>query len=72
MTLLYIVRRHSVIGCVLWDFLFLPSTHFLQAFINTAKEIYQKIQDGIFDVTNEVNFTWKYMCMRIWHTICER
>ena len=26
----------------------------LQAFINTAKEIYQKIQDGVFDVTNEV------------------
>ena len=25
------------------------------AFINTAKEIYQKIQDGVFDVTNEVN-----------------
>ena len=28
-----------------------------QAFINTAKEIYQKIQDGVFDVTNEVCFT---------------
>ena len=27
-----------------------------QAFINTAKEIYQKIQDGVFDVTNEVQF----------------
>jgi Ras-related protein Rab-2A len=26
-----------------------------EAFINTAKEIYQKIQDGIFDVTNEAN-----------------
>ena len=25
-----------------------------EAFINTAKEIYQKIQDGVFDVTNEV------------------
>ncbi len=24
------------------------------AFINTAKEIYQKIQDGVFDITNEV------------------
>ena len=25
-----------------------------EAFINTAKEIYQKIQDGVFDITNEV------------------
>ena len=37
--------------------------YFFQAFINTAKEIYQKIQDGVFDVTNEVcvtggNFRW--------------
>ncbi len=24
------------------------------AFIQTAKEIYQKIQDGVFDITNEV------------------
>lgn len=28
----------------------------LQAFINTAREIYSKIQDGVFDPTNEVNF----------------
>lgn len=26
-----------------------------EAFINTAREIYQKIQDGVFDVTNEAN-----------------
>ncbi|KAF6017912.1 RAB2A [Bugula neritina] len=25
------------------------------AFINTAKEIYQKIQDGVFDISNEAN-----------------
>ena len=25
-----------------------------EAFINTAKEIYQKIQDGVFDINNEV------------------
>ena len=25
-----------------------------EAFINTAKEIYTKIQDGVFDVNNEV------------------
>eukprot|EP00731_Ephydatia_muelleri_P027028 Em0018g1128a len=25
------------------------------AFINTAKEIYHKIQDGVFDITNEAN-----------------
>lgn len=32
----------------------------LQAFINTAKEIYQKIQDGVFDINNEVrtNLNW--------------
>ena len=34
--------------------------YFFQAFINTAKEIYQKIQDGVFDVTNEVCFTEVY------------
>ena len=28
-----------------------------EAFINTAREIYQKIQDGVFDVTNEVIFS---------------
>ncbi|XP_062584882.1 ras-related protein Rab-2-like, partial [Saccostrea cucullata] len=26
-----------------------------EAFINTAKEIYQKIQDGVFDINNEAN-----------------
>lgn len=25
-----------------------------EAFIGTAKEIYQKIQDGVFDINNEV------------------
>ena len=24
------------------------------AFINTAREIYEKIQEGVFDITNEV------------------
>ena len=27
-----------------------------EAFINTAKEIYQKIQEGVFDINNEVSF----------------
>lgn len=27
-----------------------------EAFINTAKEIYEKIQEGVFDINNEVNF----------------
>ena len=27
---------------------------YVQAFINTAAKIYQKIQDGVFDVSNEV------------------
>ncbi|KAI3374474.1 hypothetical protein L3Q82_006294 [Scortum barcoo] len=26
-----------------------------QAFINTAKEIYEKIQEGVFDINNEAN-----------------
>lgn len=26
-----------------------------EAFIGTAKEIYQKIQDGVFDINNEAN-----------------
>lgn len=28
-----------------------------EAFINTAKEIYEKIQEGVFDINNEVGFT---------------
>lgn len=28
--------------------------HF-QAFIDTAKEIYRKIQEGVFDINNEVS-----------------
>ncbi len=28
---------------------------FIQAFINTAREIYTKIQEGVFDPTNDVN-----------------
>lgn len=44
---------------------FLPSTYFsttyvvkfYQAFIKTAATIYKKIQDGVFDVSNEVSFT---------------
>ena len=27
-----------------------------KAFINTAKEIYQKIQEGVFDINNEVSY----------------
>ena len=27
-----------------------------EAFINTAKEIYSKIQEGVFDITNEVGW----------------
>jgi Ras-related protein Rab-2A len=29
------------------------------AFISTAKEIYEKIQQGIFDITNEVLSTYQ-------------
>lgn len=36
-------------GCLrLYNLLF-------QAFINTAKEIYEKIQEGVFDINNEVS-----------------
>jgi hypothetical protein len=28
-----------------------------EAFINTAREIYKKIQDGVFDVSNEVSWS---------------
>lgn len=31
-----------------------------EAFINTAKEIYEKIQEGVFDINNEVCF---YKCL---------
>ena len=31
------------------------SNNFLKAFINTAKRIYEKVQKGVFDVTNEVS-----------------
>ena len=36
-----------------------------EAFINTAREIYDKIQEGVFDINNEVNmlhnpFTWNF------------
>jgi len=27
-----------------------------EAFINTAKEIYEKIQEGVFDINNEVRY----------------
>lgn len=29
-----------------------------EAFINTAKEIYEKIQEGVFDINNEVSYTY--------------
>lgn len=32
----------------------LTGVYFQQAFINTAAKIYQKIEEGIFDVSNEV------------------
>ena len=29
-----------------------------EAFINTAREIYDKIQEGVFDINNEVNYLY--------------
>lgn len=31
------------------------ATNVEEAFINTAKEIYEKIQEGVFDINNEVS-----------------
>lgn len=33
-----------------------------EAFINTAKEIYEKIQEGVFDINNEVGFSYFFFC----------
>lgn len=35
-----------------------------EAFINTAKEIYEKIQEGVFDINNEVNCLFVVVCFR--------
>lgn len=35
--------------------LFHTSQFDFQAFIDTAKEIFQKIQEGVFDINNEVS-----------------
>lgn len=37
-----------------------------EAFINTAKEIYEKIQEGVFDINNEVSNTSmmvRFLCL---------
>jgi ras-related protein rab-2A len=31
-----------------------------EAFINTAKEIYEKIEEGVFDINNEVSVVFVY------------
>ena len=41
-----------------------------EAFINTAKEIYQKIQDGVFDINNEVRLSvWRMNSCGLWRKI---
>lgn len=51
---------------------FLISRSFLQAFVKTAATIYKKIQDGVFDVSNEVRlfFLLKlyFFCIIIYHS----
>ena len=37
-----------------------------EAFIGTAKEIYQKIQDGVFDINNEVSDTKLKIFFFVW------
>lgn len=39
-----------------------------EAFIGTAKEIYQKIQDGVFDINNEVSY---FFCIKITYQISQ-
>lgn len=34
-----------------------------EAFINTARKIYEKIETGVFDVSNEVGSSWMLRCM---------
>jgi len=42
----------GVVACV---YIFSDWFCMCKAFINTAKEIYQKIQEGVFDINNEVS-----------------
>lgn len=42
-----------------------------EAFINTAKEIYEKIQEGVFDINNEVCYmTFLYMARNYYCVQC--
>lgn len=42
------------------------SIHLPQAFINTAKQVYEKIQQGVFDVSNEVAFYFIFFYFAFW------
>ena len=37
-----------------------------EAFINTAREIYDKIQEGVFDINNEV---WRWTILNQWNSV---
>lgn len=37
-----------------------------EAFINTAKEIYEKIQEGVFDINNEVKYFFMHIAIIIY------
>lgn len=39
--------------------------HLSQAFINTARKIYEKIEQGVFDVSNEVPPRAPSQCSRV-------
>lgn len=41
-----------------------------QAFINTAKEIYEKIQEGVFDINNEVTYEGEEHSVFIMFSLC--
>ncbi|OMJ19257.1 Ras-related protein Rab-2A [Smittium culicis] len=38
------------------------SSNVEEAFIQTAEDIYEKIQNGIIDITNDVRFFSPYLC----------
>lgn len=40
-----------------------------EAFINTAKEIYEKIQEGVFDINNEVREMCSFVFTAVWAEI---
>lgn len=50
----------------------LEHVHILQAFIKTAAKILQNIQEGVFDVSNEVTiYLQSVSCKKMWEVSCD-